>query len=139
MSSVRRGAILLLFAVAGGGMAAQAHHSISAIYDSGRQVTIDGTVAEFHLVHPHPFLIVDVKEGDKVGEKARQWKGELDNLRELVEIGVTGRTFQPGDRVVIRGSAARAQTPGLYVLRLDRPADGFWYEQVGQSPRIRKP
>jgi hypothetical protein len=115
------------------GAAAHAHHSIATVYDSRRQVTIEGTVARFQLVNPHPFLFVDVVDGDG---RAKQWQLEMDNRRELAEVGVTATTFRPGDRVVARGSAARDQSPSLYLLRLDRASDGFWYEQVGQSPRI---
>jgi hypothetical protein len=45
-------------------------------------------------------------------------------------------TLKPGDRVVLNGSIGRNQPRTLYVWRLDRPADGFWYEQVGMSPKI---
>lgn len=114
--------------------ALRAHHSISSIYDSTRQATLDGTVAEFQLVNPHPFLFVDV--GDESGA-AKRWRLEMDNRSELAAIGVTSTTFRRGDRVIVRGSLARAQPLSLYLLRLDRPLDGFWYEQVGQSPRIR--
>ena len=110
-----------------------AHHSISAVYDSTRRTTIDGIVSEFQLVNPHPFLLVDV--GDGAG-RTQHWKLEMDNRGELAAIGVTARTFKPGDRVIVSGSIGRVQPETLYVLRLDRPADGFWYEQVGFSPRI---
>jgi hypothetical protein len=113
-----------------------AHHAISAVYDSTRQVTLEGLVAEFHLINPHPYLIIDVTNGTGAPE---QWRGELDNRSELAEIGVTASTFKPGDRVVVKGSASRTQPRSLYVLRLDRATDGFWYEQAGQSPRIRRP
>ena len=118
------------------GVAALAHHSISSVYDSSRPVTIDGIVARFQLVNPHPFVLVDVS--DAAGQ-AQQWRLEMDNLHELTAIGVTANTLRPGDRITARGSLARAQARSLYVIRLDRPADGFWYEQVGQSPRIRPP
>ena len=121
--------------VAFGVVAVSAHHAISAVYDSRRPVTIDGLVAEFHLVNPHPYLIIDVVSDTGTRE---QWRGELDNRHELVAIGVTSATFKPGDRVVVKGSAGRTEPRSLYVLRLDRAADGFWYEQAGQSPRIRK-
>jgi hypothetical protein len=129
---------LLVFAaiVAPGHAAVFAHHAISAVYDSTRQVTLEGLVAEFHLINPHPYLIIDVANGTGAPE---QWRGELDNRSELAEIGVRASTFQPGDRIVVKGSASRTQPRSLYVLRLDRAADGFWYEQVGQSPRIRRP
>lgn len=121
---------------AAGVVAVSAHHAISAVYDSSRSVTLDGLVAEFHLVNPHPYLIIDV--ASDTGRR-EQWRGELDNRHELAEIGVTASTFRPGDRIVVRGSAGRTQPRSLYVLRLDRAADGFWYEQAGQSPRIGKP
>jgi hypothetical protein len=49
---------------------------------------------------------------------------------------MTSRTLTAGDRIVATGSRGRTQRTSLYVRRLDRAADGFWYEQVGSSPRI---
>jgi Family of unknown function (DUF6152) len=115
------------------GVAAHAHHSIASIYDSSRPVTVEGVVARFQFVHPHPLLLIDVKDG---AGRAQPWRLEMDNLNELVEIGVTAGTLKPGDRVVVSGSLSRKQPQSLYLRRLDRPADGFWYEQIGQSPRI---
>ena len=113
---------------------AHAHHSIAGAYDSSRRLTIDGVVAQFQFVNPHPFVTLDVI--DATGNTQR-WKLEMDNRHELVDIGVTAATLKPGDRLVVTGSPARSQPQGLYVLRLDRPADGFAYEQVGNSPKIR--
>ena len=120
-------------AAIGGASLPAAHHSISSLYDSSRQVTLEGIVAQFQLVNPHPFLFVDVT--DAAG-RAQRWQLEMDNRIELATIGVTANTFKPGDRVVVRGSLARTQGERLYLLRLDRPVDGFWYEQAGQSPKI---
>ena len=116
------------------GLPAGAHHSISSVYDSSRQANLEGIVAQFQLINPHPFLLIEVT--DRTGSPQR-WRLEMDNRSELVAIGVTANTLKPGDRVVVRGSLARTQPQALYLLRLDRPADGFWYEQVGNSPRIR--
>jgi uncharacterized protein DUF6152 len=120
-------------AIALTGVAAHAHHSIASIYDSSRPVTIEGIVARFQFAHPHPILLIDVK--DDAG-RAQPWRLEMDNLNELAEIGVKADTLKPGDRVVVSGSLSRKQPQSLYLRRLDRPADGFWYEQIGQSPRI---
>jgi hypothetical protein len=40
---------------------------------------------------------------------------------------------------VIIGSRARRQPQSLYIRRLERPSDGFAYEQVGSSPRLLTP
>ena len=115
-------------------MAAQAHHSIAGVYDSTRQVTVEGIVTEFHFVNPHPFVTMEVKNG---GGSAQEWRLEMDNRWELVEVGMTRETLKRGDRIIVTGSPAREQAASLYIRKLDRPADGFQYEQVGSSPRIR--
>jgi Family of unknown function (DUF6152) len=112
--------------------ALRAHHSIGAIYDSSRRATLDGTVADFQLINPHPFLFIAVSSE----RGTERWKLEMDNRSELAAIGVTASTFTRGERVVVSGSLSRTQAQSMYLLRLDRPADGFWYEQVGQSPKI---
>ena len=115
--------------------AADAHHSISAVYDSARQEKIEGVVAEFQFVNPHPFLIVTVAATEAAPES---WRLEMDNRFELSSIGMTADTLRPGDRVVVTGSAGRTEPRTLYVRRLDRPADGFRYEQIGSRPTVSR-
>lgn len=126
--------VLSAVIIAIGATASDAHHSIAAVYDGSRRVTIEGVITQFQFVNPHPFVLVDVT--DRSGQ-SQQWRLELDNRSELAAIGVTADTLKPGDRIVAAGSPARAQAHSLYVYRLDRPADGFRYEQIGFSPRIR--
>ena len=123
----------LALGIALSGIALQAHHSISAIYDSSKQVTVDGVVRDFQFVNPHPFLMIDVADGSRTLE----WRLEMDNRFELVGVGVKADTLKAGDRIVATGSQSRERPQGLYVMRLDRPADGFRYEQIGASPRVR--
>jgi hypothetical protein len=127
-----RGLLTFTIAMILGGVAAQGHHSIAAAYDRDRPVKLDGILVQFAMVQPHPYVVVDIKDGrDTV-----RWRGELDNRWELVAIGMNEESLKPGDRLVLSGSIGRNQPRTLYVWRLDRPADGFWYEQVGMSPRI---
>lgn len=113
--------------------AVHAHHSIASFYDSSRQVTVEGLVTEFRFVNPHPFLIIDAAADNAAPQT---WRLEMDNRFELAEIGITADTFKLGDRVVVTGSAGRTQPQTLYLRRLDRPADGLRYEQVGSRPRV---
>jgi hypothetical protein len=112
--------------------APSAHHSIAGVYDSSQPVKIEGSVVEFQFINPHPLITVAVKDA---GGAEEQWRLEMDNRRELAAVGVTTTTLQPGDRVVVSGSRSRSERNRLYIRRLDRPADGFWYEQVGGSPK----
>lgn len=113
-------------------LAAQAHHSIAAVYDSTREQRIEGVVAEFKFVNPHPFVVVTVE----VGGAETSWRLEMDNRFELADVGMTDKTLKPGDRVVVTGSLGRIEPRTLYIRQLDRPADGFRYEQVGSRPRV---
>jgi len=129
---IRRG-VLLACSLVLTGAPILAHHSIQAVYDSTKPVTVEGAIREFQFINPHPFLIVSVSEGGKTLE----WKLEMDNRYELIEEGMTADTLKAGDRVVARGSLSRTNPQGMYLMRLDRASDGFRYEQIGASPRVR--
>ena len=117
-----------------GSAAASAHHSIAGVYDRTREQTVEGVVTRFEFVNPHPFVWIDVR----AGSAAQPWRLELDNRGELAGIGFTTATLSPGDKVVVTGSMSRTEANRMYVSRLDRPADGFGYEQVGSRPRLRR-
>ena len=131
---MRPGAVLsCVFGVmiAGDGLAA--HHSVPAIYDIRRDVSIAGSIVQFEFVNPHPFLIVDVRGSGGT----ERWTLEMDNRSELTEAGFTPTTLRPGDQVSIAGNPAWREARHLYITRLDRPADGFAYQQVNNRPVIR--
>ena len=114
------------------GAAAHGHHSIAGVYDSQRPVTIDGVVVQFQFVRPHPFL--DLRDT----RTSQTWRLEMDNRGELSEIGFTAETLRPGDRLVVTGSPGRREANKMYIERLERPADGFGYEQYNSRPRLRQ-
>lgn len=126
---------LTLVAALGAWTIAEAHHSLYGVYDGSRQQTVEAVVTEFHFVSPHPFVMAEVTGRDGA---ARPWRFEMDNRSELADVGVTADTFKRGDRIVVTGSIGRHEPTHLYIRRLDRPADGFTYEQVGTRPRVGK-
>jgi hypothetical protein len=130
---MQRCLIFCALALATAGPAVEAHHSIAGAYDSGRQVRVDGVVTQFEFVSPHPFVSIQVRDGRAAGE----WRLEMDNRRELQSIGFDEDTLKAGDRIIVTGSLSRREPNRLYIQRLDRPADGFGYEQVNSRPRLR--
>ena len=72
-------------------LTAHAHHSISGVYDSSRQVTIEGIIAQFQFVNPHPFVTMDVPHSSG---STQQWRLEMDNRSELARIGMTSETLK---------------------------------------------
>ena len=115
-------------------MPAYAHHSIAGYYDTSQEKTIEGIIKQFQFINPHPFVTIEAKNANG---STQLWRLELDNRSELIEVGMTAETLKQGDRVVVSGSPGKEQAQSLYIRRLDRPADGFRYEQIGSSPRVR--
>lgn len=113
------------------GVVVEAHHSIASVYDDRREATVEGVVTQFQFVSPHPFMEVTD------GRTAQRWRLEMDNRGELAGIGFTADTLKPGDRVVVTGDLAHREANRMYIRSLTRPADGFAYEQVGNTPRLR--
>jgi len=124
----------LALGIAVAGAHAGAHHAISAIYDSSKQVSVEGVVRDFQFINPHPILTIVAAEAGKEME----WRLEMDNRFELIDVGMKADTLKAGDRVVVTGSLSRTNPQSLYLMRLDRSADGFRYEQIGASPRVRR-
>ena len=106
-----------------------AHHSIAGMYDNQRPVTIAGVVTQFQFIRPHPYL--DLRDA----RTSQTWRFEMDSRGELSSIGMTQETIRIGDRLLVTGSLARREPNRAYVERLQRPADGYGYEQVRNSPR----
>jgi len=113
-------------------LAAHAHHSIAAVYDSSREQRLEAVVADFQFVNPHPFVVVTVE----IDGAEQSWRLEMDNRFELAQVGMTDTTLKAGDHVIVTGSLGRTEPRTLYIRQLDRPADGFRYEQVGSRPRV---
>jgi hypothetical protein len=110
------------------------HHAIGNIYDAGRRVVIEGVVTGFRFAPPHPFVEMEVTERGAT----ERWRLELDNHFELVNVGMTADTLKAGDRIHVSGSGSRNRDErSVYVRSLERRSDGFLYEQVGSSPRVR--
>jgi Family of unknown function (DUF6152) len=80
-----------------------AHHSAAA-YETAKQITVTGTVAEFHFVNPHVLIYMTAK-GE--GGAERKWQGELTSPNRLVRVGWTKETMKPGDAISLTGYPAK--------------------------------
>ncbi|MEO8306899.1 MAG: DUF6152 family protein [Pseudomonadota bacterium] len=89
-------------------LVAQAHHSF-AIYDSSRQLTIEGTVKEFQWTNPHVWIHVMVKNDKGVEE---QWNVECTSVNFLERRGWSRHTFKLGDKVSITLAPLRDGSKG---------------------------
>jgi hypothetical protein len=73
-----------------------AHHG-AASFDTGKELTLKGTVTEWIWSNPHCFLKFDVK--DESGTKS--WMVETQNPTDMSRRGWARTSFKPGDPVTV--------------------------------------
>ncbi len=86
---------------------AGAHHS-HGNYDVTKWTTMEGTVKELHLLVPHSWLYVEVK--DPKGE-ATTWALEATGPGGLLKVGVERDHVKPGDRGHRSGATCSGTVP----------------------------
>lgn len=115
--------------------AAQAHHWVIDIYNENERFVAEVEVKKFSLINPHPVMFVEIvgipseKEVDGI-EVGQTWSIELDNRRELVELGFNRETFIPGDKILVAvdpsyNTAYRKNT--LYLRAVEHQRESFVY------------
>jgi hypothetical protein len=125
-----RKAMLVLVAALAAGTAAFAHHSYSATYDVGQQVTLEGKLVQFVYRNPHSF--VTLQAPDPTGKQQR-WAVEWSGTGQLGGQGVTRETLRAGDQIIVVGRPSRvAGEPRLLMVSLKRPSDGFSWGTRGE-------
>src|SRR5687767_9919663 len=105
------------------GTSASAHHSFAATYFENQSVTIEGQLVQLQFRNPHSFAQMVVRSPDGTDVRyAVEWRG----AGELGAQGVTQRTLQVGDYLVITGNPSRTTVDHrMRATRLVRPRDGF--------------
>ena len=76
----------------------------SAVYDSERQVRLEGAVTRVEWVNPSAFVFIDVRDGSGV---IANWAIEVGNPIELERYKWTRRSLRIGDLITVDGSPAR--------------------------------
>ena len=74
-----------------------AHHGAAAL-DTGKEVTLKGTVTEWIWSNPHCFLQFDAK--DATGT-VRNWAVETQNPTAMTQRGFSRTLFKAGDEVTV--------------------------------------
>ena len=98
---------------------AEGHHGWME-FDEKAEVTVEGTVTDFHYVNPHCVVEFEVK--DETGH-IHKWQGEFSNPVVLSRRGWNAASLEAGDKLTITGHPARNNVLALHVFRI-RSASG---------------
>ena len=96
--------------------AAEAHHG-SADYDVNREVTVEGTVAEWRWSSPHTWVMLRVA---RPNGPAEAWSGEGPPLNWAEARGWSKTTLQSGETVRLVMYPSRREPHGGLVKRIER-------------------
>jgi Family of unknown function (DUF6152) len=94
-----------------------AHHA-NAVFDTGKKVTMKGTVTEWFWANPHCLLRFDVR-GDN-GEVVH-WTAETQAPPNIIPSGYSKQSFKPGDEITITVEPVKNGQPLGRVLQVVLP------------------
>ena len=105
---------------------AAAHHSF-VMFDTTKQLTLEGSVTAFEWTNPHAYIEVDVAaEGGAV----KHWSIELGSPSILRNSGWKHTTLQAGDKVTLMINPLKNGTSGGLLVQANL-ADGH---KLGNGP-----
>ena len=90
---------------------AHAHHS-SALFDTTKEITLEGVITKFDWRNPHVYMAMRVAEAD--GSQVEQ-DIEAGASSVLLPLGLTSESVAIGDRVTVRANPSKSG-PGHMVL-----------------------
>jgi hypothetical protein len=97
---------------------ANAHHSVSAWFDTTSMTEIEGEVTEFRWQNPHVIFTLRVAAAD--GSSAL-WEIETLSISGISRWGITADLFNVGDRLRVAGNPARRNGNNIFVRNILLP------------------
>ena len=111
--------IFTLVVIALSAVHASAHHSVAG-YDTGKEITLKGTVKEFVWRNPHVFVVWAVKESNGT---ITEWAAEMNSPTSMIQVGMNRNSLKPGDEIVALVNPSKTGNP-LGIIRKINLADG---------------
>jgi hypothetical protein len=95
---------------------ASAHHGWAAfLSDPASEITLKGTVKEFHFVNPHAVVELQVK--DEKGQ-IQVWEGELTSNINLAQRGWNAASIEYKEQITMTGFPARNGSHAMRVTKI---------------------
>ena len=98
--------------------AAQAHHSVSAWFDTTAMTEVEGVVTEFRWQNPH--VVFTLRVPGEQGEA--EWEIETLSISGISRWGITRDLVNVGDRLRVAGNPARRNANNVFVRNILLPS-----------------
>jgi hypothetical protein len=108
-----------------------AHHGTSN-FETGKRITMNGTVREWFWANPHCFLKFDVK--DEKGNVAH-WVAETSNPPDMENRGWSKNSLKPGDQINVTVEPVKNGEPIGRVLSVVLPNGQVLSAAGGATPK----
>ena len=108
----------------------EAHHS-AVMFDTAKEITVEGTVKEFQYTNPHSWLLVDVTNKDG---SVTTWGFEAEGPSTLMQRQIRPSDFPFGTKLTITGNPMKDGRPGAMWVKAVR-ADGKVFYPRTQNPQ----
>ena len=112
------GVVVLGVLLGGAATAVFAHHSMSAKYDIGKTIAIEGTLTEVAWGNPHSWLFLDAKPVGQPNAAVKNWAVEAPGATGMVKIGWQKDTIKAGYQVTITGYPQKQGKPEMVFTEL---------------------
>jgi hypothetical protein len=91
-----------------------AHHGWTA-FASDTQITLKGTVKEFHFVNPHSVVEFEVADGKG---QVQSWEGEMTSRSNLAPRGWSATSLEDKEEITITGYPAKNGSHAMRVTKI---------------------
>lgn len=110
-----------------------AHHSIAALYDRARAVSVKGRLVSVELVNPHSKIEIEVSGP---GGRVVTWKVETAGVMRMRSLGLQADTLRIGDPITAVGYPSHSGDRTAWLTRLETPDRVYDFSQRGTpAPR----
>lgn len=105
------------------------------MFDSSKEITVQGTVKDFQYTNPHSWLVVSVPDASG---KVTDWSFEAEGPSSLLRAGIKKSSLPAGEKVTVKGHPLRDGRPGASLMNVTK-ADGTVLNPRGAPPPAPKP
>lgn len=92
---------------------AEGHHGRASFEST--EITLKGTVTDFHFVNPHCVVEFEVKDDQG---RVLKWEGQLSSASRLAPRGWTANSLEAGNEITITGYRAINGSPVIWVSKI---------------------